>query len=61
MVVAAVQTQNPASYVSEAIARVTEGNEPVAAVRQLSSVDQLKAQFNADQGRPRLVLLLSPT
>jgi ABC-type glycerol-3-phosphate transport system substrate-binding protein len=27
----------------------------------LTSVDQLKERFNADQGVPRLILLVSPT
>ena len=27
----------------------------------LSSVDELKARFNADAGKPRIILLLSPT
>jgi hypothetical protein len=27
----------------------------------LSSVDELKARFNGDAGKPRIVLLLSPT
>ena len=31
------------------------------AVTDLSSVDQLRQRFNADQGSPRLVLALAPT
>jgi hypothetical protein len=31
------------------------------AVTDLEDVGQLKAQFNADQGMPRLVLALAPT
>jgi hypothetical protein len=31
------------------------------AVTDLNDVEQLQAQFNADQGRPRLVLALAPT
>jgi hypothetical protein len=30
-------------------------------VADLGDADQLQAQFNADQGRPRLVLALAPT
>jgi hypothetical protein len=32
-----------------------------AAVTELTSVDQLATAFDADKGKPRLVLLLSPT
>ncbi len=31
------------------------------AVTDLNDVEQLQAQFNADQGTPRLVLALAPT
>jgi hypothetical protein len=31
------------------------------AVAELRSVDQLETAFDADRGKPRLVLLLSPT
>ena len=34
-------------------------HEPVLA--DLESLDQFKAQFNEDTGKPRIVLLLSPT
>ena len=34
---------------------------PAQELRDLQSVDELRAAFNADRGRPRLVLLLSPT
>jgi hypothetical protein len=27
----------------------------------ISSVEELKARFNADAGKPRIILLLSPT
>ena len=30
-------------------------------LHELSGLDALKAQFNADAGKPRVVLLLSPT
>lgn len=36
-----------------------EAAEP--ALTDLTSVDQLKERFNADQGVPRLILLVSPT
>jgi len=56
------QATNPHSYVSEAISRITEtGSGPEAKLTDLSSVDQLQAAFNADAGKPRLILLLSPT
>ena len=61
LIVVAFQARNPASYVSEGIARITEGPGPAAPVHQLTNIDQLKAQFDADQGHPRLILLLSPT
>ena len=31
------------------------------ALSTLSSVDELKARFNADAGKPRIILLMSPT
>jgi hypothetical protein len=30
-------------------------------LRDISSADALKARFNADAGKPRIILLLSPT
>jgi hypothetical protein len=38
-------------------------SEPVeaGAVTTISSIDQLAAAFNADVGRPRVILLFSPT
>jgi hypothetical protein len=32
-----------------------------AAMRDLSSIDELREQFNRDQGVTRLILLISPT
>ncbi len=30
-------------------------------LQELHSIDELRERFNADRGKPRLVLLLSPT
>jgi hypothetical protein len=30
-------------------------------LQELKGVDELKARFNRDRGKPRIVLLLSPT
>ena len=30
-------------------------------LKDISSVDELAARFNADAGKPRIILLLSPT
>lgn len=35
-------------------------SEP-AGLRDISSIDELRAAFERDAGKPRLVLLLSPT
>jgi hypothetical protein len=32
-----------------------------ATLSDIASVDQLRARFNVDEGKPRLLLLLSPT
>ena len=34
---------------------------PKALLTDLRSVEDLRARFNQDQGKPRLILLLSPT
>ncbi len=34
---------------------------PRAPLTDLRSVEDLRARFNQDQGKPRLILLLSPT
>ncbi|HKW73145.1 MAG TPA: hypothetical protein VJQ08_10005, partial [Candidatus Dormibacteraeota bacterium] len=60
--VAAIQLGNPHSYLSEAVSRVGEtASGPDAPLTDLTRVDQLQAAFNQDAGRPRLILLLSPT
>lgn len=62
LIVAGVQIANPHSYLSEAVARIGEtGFGPDATLTDLTSVDQLQANFNRDAGHPRLILLLSPT
>jgi hypothetical protein len=38
-----------------------KGGEPTERLSNLTSVDELRTQFNADRGEPRLLLLLSPT
>jgi hypothetical protein len=37
-----------------------EGAEPPATLTDLHDVEALRALFNQDAGRPRLILLLSP-
>ncbi len=37
------------------------GQEQAASLVELSSIEDLRARFNADEGSPRLVLLLAPT
>ena len=62
LIVVGVQLANPHSYLSEAVARISEtGYGPDARLTNLTSVDQLQATFNRDGGHPRLILLLSPT
>jgi hypothetical protein len=34
---------------------------PASALRDVASLDQFRAAFNADVSRPRLVVLLAPT
>lgn len=59
---AVVQAGNPHSYLSEAIARIGEtGSGTEATLTDVGSIDQLQSAFNGDAGRPRLILLLSPT
>jgi hypothetical protein len=62
LTIGGLQATNPHSYVSEVIARIAETESgPEARLTDLSSVNQLQAAFNADAGKPRLILLLSPT
>jgi hypothetical protein len=36
-------------------------DEPAKALADMNSMDDLRARFDDDTGRPRLILLLSPT
>jgi hypothetical protein len=38
-----------------------EGGEQPAALTDVGGIFELRAAFNADEGKPRLLLLLSPT
>lgn len=59
---AGVQLANPHSYLSEVVARIGEtGSGPDANLTDLNLIGPLQSAFNADAGRPRLILLLSPT
>lgn len=49
------------SLVTAALFAATCGAANGPTLRDISSVDQLKASFERDAGKPRLVLLLSPT
>lgn len=50
-------------YLPELGSRVTESvaSLPAASVTDVTNISQLRAAFNADEGSPRLVVLLSPT
>jgi hypothetical protein len=50
-------------YLAEVAARAQEqaSGQSAASLTDLSSVDQLKAAFDAGAGEPQLILLLSPT
>ncbi len=62
LAVAAIQVGGLHSYLAEAIARLGEGSYgPDASLIDLNDVDRLQSAFNQDVGRPRLILLLSPT
>ncbi len=41
--------------------RVAEPAAGEPTLTDLTSIDQLRTRFNADQGVPRLILLVSPT
>jgi hypothetical protein len=43
------------------IGRDLETRAPVPVLRDLQSLEAFRAQFNADRGKTRLVLLMSPT
>lgn len=57
----AVVTATAALLVGVIGAAVWSTDEEVLTLRALESVDSLKAEFNADSGKGRLLLLLSPT
>jgi hypothetical protein len=50
-----------AAFVAAGFATACRGAPAVATLSDISSVDELKNQFNRDGGKPRIVLLLSPT
>ena len=43
------------------LANAAESEERSATMTDIDGIDELKALFKADEGSPRLVLLLSPT
>jgi hypothetical protein len=49
------------AVVALAVLAVPHSAAPASPLSQLRGMEELKAWFNAYQGRPRLILLLSPT
>ena len=49
------------SLVTAALFAATCGAASGPTLRDISSIDELKTSFEHDAGKPRLVLLLSPT
>jgi hypothetical protein len=47
--------------VAYALTLTTGSDTDAQTLADITDLEDLKAQFNADEGRPRLVLLMSPT
>jgi len=60
-VVSAFRRTEPTYVVSAFRRTVTELPPATSELAQLRGMQELKAWFNASKGRPRLLLLLSPT
>jgi hypothetical protein len=53
--------RNASLLAAAALLAGTCGAAPQPVLRDISSIDQLETAFERDAGKPRLVLLLSPT